>query len=856
MPTNGCYTGCVLHVGKFEGYYFMRTKTAFQKLVQRFEGGANASDQLEKNTHVGANHTPPKQNFTQKALQKDKRMVARPLPVPPKPRRKSIKNRFLPVDLAHAIIENDLEMIRTVLKVQPELLHKVPLNKKIPARVKPLQQAILRAVKHLAEDNFEEAEKALQVIQLLVSQGADVNGPDEVGALPLDWGFANAKQVPLAITLLQLGANPNKVLNPLHRAVTFNSPELVKALIHAGVRVDAVDFATNKTALQQAVDQRCPKAYSVLKFYSAPTSYAVQHVNSKLFAHRFGLNGNITINNEAVELEGFTSQWTLNDISNSFETFVNSACQLTAFTPFKKVLHDTLAALQVANKTVFTSIPAQAKKRLKDIKKNPLKHHVFSLRLNTSTDSSHSVQVMIRGDMLYICNRGSGAGDKPGTIGYKITNPNSLNESIIRKLLEDDLSPEYIQNDLHILLGLQEKYYIPGEAQTVGNCSMASVQELVVALLFDNLLMNGIPPKKATAKASNIAKTFDISDKHDALENQLQYHLLLEPGSLEFNISATLLRKLFVKLDVEQPEQREMCQSIAKALIFDPQRAPSRQVSTTLQYISLGLDLLQSQFSDMVFNKKDQTKNKLKAANLSEISTNILNAKHYLTGKPNEVDLLKQHPTILNLNLHKAIQADDVEAVESLLKIASANRQKQSIDLLHLAVGYQCNKVLDWCIRNGEDINVAISEGQCKKLTPFAIAMLVNNKYAMRQLIKAGISTVNVENFAESPLALAVGLGSVSLVKRLLKITPNLQQHLPKLINLAQNHKQNQVLKLLQSQINLNDAVELTKSRTLLNQHKVLKTNRALTLNTVYGNTSRGMTRFPIGKRRLLSQER
>jgi len=112
---------------------------------------------------------------------------------------------------------------------------------------------------------------------------------------------------------------------------------------------------------------------------------------------------------------------------------------------------------------------------------------------------------MVRGDMLYICNRGSGAGDKPGTIGYKITKPGNLNDSIIFNLLREDLSPEYIQKDLHQQLGLEEKYYIPGEAQTVGNCSMASIQELVVALLFDNLLMNGTPPKEATAQAKNIA---------------------------------------------------------------------------------------------------------------------------------------------------------------------------------------------------------------------------------------------------------------------------------------------------------------------------------------------------------------
>lgn len=731
----------------------------------------------------------------------------RQLPVLP-PRTKSIARRqtvfskqFSAAHLALAITSLDINQVARILQQQPELIDQVPTDKRIKFHTAPLQQAIFCALEQLGCGQLSQAQETFKMIDLLLAHGANINQADNQGTLPLDFAIDNIAYLPLAEHLLLNGADPNKLLSPIHRALAINSPRLVKLLIQAGARTDIQDIYSHRTPLQQAVEQNKPRAFDLLRFYAPRTSKDVQYVQSKLFAHRFNLGGKLQFEGETIDLEGFDSAWSVNALTKSFAEFTEVTMGIPHFQQYQPALQQTLTVLKSNNHQRYDQNPYElAKKIFQQYRHQP--HSAQVLNVVWSSDrnrsSHHSVQMILRGNLLYICNRGEGSQSHSGTNIYKIQHPENLTVDLIRQIITKGVSKNFIQEALPKRLGLALAHYLPGEEQIVGNCSMASAKELIKALMFDSLIQQKMQPHQAEKLVTGLYLFFEDMDALRALEDQLTYHRTLTPGSGEFEVSATLLRRLLMQLDITKEDDIHMCQSIVNALIFEPQRLIQYKERTTLQYIAIANNLLENSFINDILFKDSHLSTFLDKTNLAQMSQDLLNDKHYLSGQNNEIHLLKSYPTILALNLHKAVKADDPKAVFNLLAL-NPNISFDPFTLVQLAAGYNSTKVLSKLIEQGHDINASAAAGELMSLCPLSIALLKKSQKAAEMLIKAGakVRRSNSNTPTQSPAYIAILTNNTTCLKAMLRRDRGLAPDIEKLLKYADSLSRKTISKML-----------------------------------------------------------
>lgn len=92
----------------------------------------------------------------------------------------------------------------------------------------------------------------------------------------------------------------------------------------------------------------------------------------------------------------------------------------------------------------------------------------------------HTIDLVIKQNDLYR-NNGGGCSTDATIEHYKISKPENITKDMFSTLCNDELESNkaFIQRDLHSLLGLVFIDSIPGDFQTVGNCSLYS---LLIAL--------------------------------------------------------------------------------------------------------------------------------------------------------------------------------------------------------------------------------------------------------------------------------------------------------------------------------------------------------------------------------------
>jgi ankyrin repeat protein len=103
----------------------------------------------------------------------------------------------------------------------------------------------------------------VEIIQLLLDRGAQINPPEKSGHTPLDVAI-NAGQTEVVSLLLARGADPNAdtrgfggSLSPLAFAATYNHLEILRLLLDHGARI-------NSESLWQALHYNQPKVASLL----------------------------------------------------------------------------------------------------------------------------------------------------------------------------------------------------------------------------------------------------------------------------------------------------------------------------------------------------------------------------------------------------------------------------------------------------------------------------------------------------------------------------------------------------------------------------------------------------------------
>ncbi|MDE2716345.1 MAG: ankyrin repeat domain-containing protein [Chloroflexota bacterium] len=142
--------------------------------------------------------------------------------------------------ILRAVEDADVDRVRALLDKDPTLVHV-----RVRSDFEEGDTLLHRSSPHQVEDDANPHEPHLQVAQLLIDRGADIDAvggqENTVGSTPLD-AAAWAGRVAMVRLLLQNGADPEKGghdgvdYNPVSTAVSHGRKEIFKLLIDAGAQ--------------------------------------------------------------------------------------------------------------------------------------------------------------------------------------------------------------------------------------------------------------------------------------------------------------------------------------------------------------------------------------------------------------------------------------------------------------------------------------------------------------------------------------------------------------------------------------------------------------------------------------------
>lgn len=338
------------------------------------------------------------------------------------------------MSIADAIIKEDYDSVRALLAYERDL------NQLDEYGFTPLIEAAIA-------DN-------LAIARLLIEYGANVNFPDSLGGTALQWAAEN-NNIELSRLLLENGANPNAynlagqpiLVMPLLRQHHF----LKRLLIEAGANLD----------------------------------FAQDYINTKFLGHLFELVGSANIvspNNEFVEVdfEGFYLEVTLNMISESLRQFKSH------FAGRKLRQYEPLAALIVEVMLKAAHLIKFQQYRI-DLKKN-------EFQINSLINEEpliipigyegHAITFIKFKNILVKSDRREDSRLYDNIVFYQMKNPQLMSNSLIKKMIFERQTSQFINEDLPHLLQLEPMTELKISAQVSGNCSWANVEACIPSLFF------------------------------------------------------------------------------------------------------------------------------------------------------------------------------------------------------------------------------------------------------------------------------------------------------------------------------------------------------------------------------------
>lgn len=304
------------------------------------------------------------------------------------------------------------------------------------------------------------------IVKLLLEHGADVNLPDMTGGTALHWAAENNNMV-LCELLLKHGANPN--------AYTFaGQPVLVMPILRQ----------------QQALKK-------LLQHYGADFNFAQDFINTKLLGHMFELVGTASLvdtKNDYVEIdfEGFFLEVSLGMIRDSLAQFNNhfAARRLRHFSELSQI---TVNALDNAARLIkFQQYRTPLHKHQREIddlvRKEPL--------IIPVAYEGHAITFLKLGSILAKCDRREDSRLYDNIVFFHVTNMRQFTPDLVKQLIYERSSDEFINEGLPQLLGLQPITELKIEAQISGNCSWANVEAAIPTMFFMLLLASTEDSKK------------------------------------------------------------------------------------------------------------------------------------------------------------------------------------------------------------------------------------------------------------------------------------------------------------------------------------------------------------------------
>ena len=301
---------------------------------------------------------------------------------------------------------------------------------------------------------------SIPIAELILNYGAHVNDADLTGRTALHWAVDN-NNLELTKLLLDHGANPNAY-------TTTSQPILVKPLLR--------DQSDLKKLLYQ---------------YGADLKFAQDFISAKLLGHRYELTGVTDIVNtkgEFIELdfEGFYLEFTMGIIETSLRRYKNNfgARHLRNYFVY---IEKIIAALNNASRLIryqqYTYKISDHDNEINALLDN-------ELIIIPVAHRGHAITFIKYGNLFAKCDRGENSKREGSVVIYDVQNMRALNKALIKELIYEKQTPEFIKDGYKRLLDLKPLLVLPVSSQITGNCSWANVEATVPTILFILLVIH------------------------------------------------------------------------------------------------------------------------------------------------------------------------------------------------------------------------------------------------------------------------------------------------------------------------------------------------------------------------------
>jgi hypothetical protein len=445
----------------------------------------------------------------------------------------------------------------------------------------------------LADEIMNENVAAVNAI---LQTGVDLNQLDEYGFTYLTEA-AIADNFQMANLLIAQGANPNLQDStggtPLQWAAENNNFELCRLLLKAGANPNSYNFA-GQPVLTMPLLRRQRKVKDLLLHYGADLFFAQDFINTKLLGHMFELVGTADLidpqnNFVEVDFEGFFLEFSMGVIGDSLAQFQNhfAARNLRRYSEYAQVaLHMIERGSQLIRFQQYrTDLPAQQMQIDALIQQEPLIIPVGY--------EGHAITFVKFGNILAQCDRRTDSRHCDTIVFYLVNKPHNLTASFIKNLMFEKTSDQFINVDIHQILGLKPLTELKVDAQISGNCSWANVEGVIPIAIYLLLLSTAQQSETNSSQFKSIALNYYTQWREWNKDRALQFCIqsFRDSDTIRNVCKAEILAAiLFQRCKYENMVDRERIENIMAVLTQAPYRHVLQNYIKSYGYESKSLE--------------------------------------------------------------------------------------------------------------------------------------------------------------------------------------------------------------------------------------------------------------------------